>query len=439
MKWWGILMHHSGGTKFYALYISENGTVVKHYGPMSALPNRGQANVTKPAVSALETLRTLRPLLKSKMVEAGGYSGYRLPYRVVTFVEPDPATTRTADVRGTHIATLYNKARCSASDSHVEAGGPTADPVIVYNRLKAAIENTTPDMPPEPAPEPAPAAATAVPRLRGERNYKRPNGETYYPRTISGHVDVAFLHACREASIHVLFEGEAGCGKTALVEAAFPTCHKVLGGPTVDGDKLKGEWLPTGEAGTYRYVDGPVAKAVANGEVLFIDEIARIPADELTVLYDAMDGSGYITIPGRPDELGGPRIDVKKGFIVVGAWNKFVPGATIDRPLWSRFGPKIDYTTDFALAESMGVPKLAVKAARRLNDMVRSDSTELYWAPQMRDLLKFKTNSDLFGEQFAISSLLSDSPYDIRHIILDELKKTFGRADITPLTTTGRA
>lgn len=51
----------------------------------------------------------------------------------------------------------------------------------------------------------------------------RPSGAAYSPRKMdaTGKTDVETLRACREADLPVLLSGYPGCGKTAMVEAAF--------------------------------------------------------------------------------------------------------------------------------------------------------------------------------------------------------------------------
>jgi chromosomal replication initiation ATPase DnaA len=79
--------------------------------------------------------------------------------------------------------------------------------------------------------------------------YKRPNGDTYHARKWGEHDDVMVLRTARENSQYVLLYGAPGCGKTALVEAAFSDVLTVLGtGDTELSDFIGGYvQTPSGE------------------------------------------------------------------------------------------------------------------------------------------------------------------------------------------------
>jgi hypothetical protein len=74
-------------------------------------------------------------------------------------------------------------------------------------------------------------------------------------------------------------------------------------------------------------------------------------------------------------------------------------------------------TTDWSLAKKLGVPAQAVTAAQNLAKKRQSD--EVSWAPQMRELLKFKDLAEDFGTAWAISNLLASAPEMDRPIVAD--------------------
>ena len=63
--------------------------------------------------------------------------------------------------------------------------------------------------------------AIAVEELTGEKSYARPNGDAYYSRKWGNHSDVEALRQSRANLFYTMLYGAPGCGKTALVEAAF--------------------------------------------------------------------------------------------------------------------------------------------------------------------------------------------------------------------------
>ena len=76
-------------------------------------------------------------------------------------------------------------------------------------------------------------AMTEADALVAADKFKRPNGEMYYTRKWGEHDDVMVLRKAREMSSYILLYGAPGCGKTALIEAAY--CDQPGGIETVLG------------------------------------------------------------------------------------------------------------------------------------------------------------------------------------------------------------
>lgn len=86
---------------------------------------------------------------------------------------------------------------------------------------------------------------------------RRPNGQMYHPRLLSGVPDVTALRKLRIAGVPALLYGPPGTGKTSVVEAAFGDLVTVPGdGDTTVADVV-GEYTQTPE-GRYVFVHGPL-------------------------------------------------------------------------------------------------------------------------------------------------------------------------------------
>jgi nitric oxide reductase NorQ protein len=273
--------------------------------------------------------------------------------------------------------------------------------------------------------------------LEGETSYARPNGAPYYSRLWGEHADVAVLRKAREitsravfgggegAAAFALLYGAPGCGKTALIEAAFnEEVETLMGTGDIEVADLLGGYVQT-PGGGFMWVDGGLVRAVENGWVYFVDEIGLIDPKVLSVLYGLMDGRKELTITANPER---GTIIAKEGFYVVAATNPNAPGVRLSEALLSRFTLQTEMTTDWNLARKLGVGSTMVTAAQNLAKKMLSG--EVSWAPQFRELLAFRDLSAEFGEQFAIMNLLAAGPEMDRPIVQDVLQKAFGNAEI---------
>lgn len=79
---------------------------------------------------------------------------------------------------------------------------------------------------------------------------ERPSGEMYRPRKMAstGLTDVETLRSCSEDEIPALLSGYPGCGKTAMIEAAFgEDLYTVEGHGDMEVSDLVGSWHPIKE------------------------------------------------------------------------------------------------------------------------------------------------------------------------------------------------
>lgn len=142
------------------------------------------------------------------------------------------------------------------------------------------------------------------------------------------------------AGKHLLIEGPVGVGKTALAMAVSKYLKKPF--YRVDGDeryteqKLAGWFDPplVMKKGYVRetFLPGPLAQAMVNAGILFINEMNRMPEAVQNVLLPSMD-EGRIEVP----HIG--TISSKEGFVVIASQNpkEFVGTGNISEALRDRF------------------------------------------------------------------------------------------------------
>lgn len=269
-----------------------------------------------------------------------------------------------------------------------------------------------------------PAAAKITGLSVGAKTVLRPNGTEYHVRKIGTHDDVAALQEARAKGLAVMAYGPPGTGKTALIEAAYcvggSSVHTVQGTGDTETSDFIGSFtqLP---GGTFEWTDGPMLKAMENGEVLYIDEIALIDPKVMAVVYSVMDGRGEYQVTANPER---GTVVAQPGFYIASACNPNAPGARLSEAIVSRFVLQFEVQTDYALAKSLGVPAKMVTAATNLQR--KYDSGEVGWAPQLRECLAFRDIAKVLGEDIALRNVISGAPEIDRPVVQDVLQRTYG-------------
>jgi nitric oxide reductase NorQ protein len=274
--------------------------------------------------------------------------------------------------------------------------------------------------------------ATVVESMEADEVYARPNGTDYHARKWGEHGDVAALRKAREVTTQAFSEGVGspmfallygapGCGKTALVEAAFgDSLYTILGTGDTEVADLIGGYIQT-PSGGFEWMDGDLIKAAESGGVYFIDEIGLIDPKVLSIVYGLMDGRREITVTANPER---GTVKAHPEFYVIAATNPNAPGVRLSEALLSRFTVQVEMTTDWNLARKLGVSTTMVTAAQNLAK--KQQSHEVSWAPQFRELLAFRDISEAFGTDFALANLLAAAPEMDRPVVADVLTRAFG-------------
>ena len=169
-------------------------------------------------------------------------------------------------------------------------------------------------------------------------------------RELKEHLEIV-LEAARQrgqAADHILFAGPPGLGKTSLagiIAAEMEVGLRVTSGPALE------------RAGDL----AAILTNLEDGEVLFVDEIHRLPRTVEEVLYPAMEDLQLDIVIGKGPSARSIRLDLPR-FTLVGATTRT---GLITGPLRDRFGfvGRLDYyeTPDLVAiveraARILGVP-----------------------------------------------------------------------------------
>ena len=132
------------------------------------------------------------------------------------------------------------------------------------------------------------------------------------------------FYSAYKARLPLLLKGPTGCGKTRFIEfmtyrmgkemgTSLPlitvACHEDL-----TGSDLVGRYLLKGEETIW--VDGPLARAVKNGAICYLDEIVEARKDTTVLIHPLADHRRIL-----PVEKKGQILEAHKNFLLVISYN----------------------------------------------------------------------------------------------------------------------
>jgi nitric oxide reductase NorQ protein len=127
-----------------------------------------------------------------------------------------------------------------------------------------------------------------------------------YYRPVGREVEV--FRKAYECRLPVMLKGPTGCGKSRFVEAMAAELDRPLVTVACNDETsaadLLGRWVVRG--GETAWADGPVTRAVRQGAVLYLDEVAEAREDVIVVVHPLSDHRRQLFVDRRDEALDAP-------------------------------------------------------------------------------------------------------------------------------------
>jgi nitric oxide reductase NorQ protein len=203
-----------------------------------------------------------------------------------------------------------------------------------------------------------------MPGQNAAAGHSDPKAETTIPEyhRVGYEVEV-FEHAWKN-QLPLMLKGPTGCGKSRFVEHMAAKLGRPLITVAAHDDTsavdLVGRWLVQG--GETVWQDGPVARAVRQGAILYVDEVAEARPDVIVVLHPLTDHRRELYVE-RHDEV----LKASPDFMLVVSFNpgyqrtlKELKPSTRQRFVGLSFGyPAAAIETRIVIGETAVSPKVA--------------------------------------------------------------------------------
>lgn len=198
---------------------------------------------------------------------------------------------------------------------------------------------------------------------------------------------------------NILLKGPTGSGKTKLAETVANDLNKPMYSVNcsvdLDAESLLGfKTIETNEKGHQEivFIDGPVLKAMKNGDLLYIDEINMAKPETLPILNGVLDYRRALTNP-----FTGEVVQAKEGFSVIAAINVgYIGTLPMNEALKNRFVVlDVDYIDGHTL-------KTIIKEQSQLSDNEIIDSIVQF----SKDLRIMSSQGQISEEAASIRALL---------------------------------
>jgi nitric oxide reductase NorQ protein len=194
-----------------------------------------------------------------------------------------------------------------------------------------------------------------------------PSGELPFYRPVSNELEL--FERCYADQLPLMLKGPTGCGKTRFVEhMAARLGRPLISVPCHDDTSaadLLGRWLVQG--GDTVWQDGPVTRAVREGAILYLDEIAEARPDVIVAIHPLTDHRRNLYVDRCGEQLAAP-----KDFMLVVSFNpgyqrgwKELKPSTRQRFVGASFDyPAQDLEAEIVAIESGCESKVAVRVVK---------------------------------------------------------------------------
>lgn len=232
----------------------------------------------------------------------------------------------------------------------------------------------------------------------------------------SGKTDYEMLDIIKANFQNLLIRGHAGSGKTMCVIAWASSrdyrYYNISSNIGLEPSHLFGMWIPTEQAGVFKWQDGPVTDLVRHGGVLLLNEIDFMPERITTVLFGLLDDRREIQLL----ENGGEVIKAHPDLVVIGDHNPNYRGSRPMNQAWKdRFAHKWDFDYDKAIEKKLIGNTTLLEVANQLRE--QHERGEIDTPISTRGLEAFVKNVRNVNLDYATETYLNSFADDEREAV----------------------